>query len=114
MLNLDIDYSYFDNAILPVLKNRVKGFDNCNIKGAWAGYYDCNVLDGNPIIGTHPYYHNIIWATGFGGHGVQMAPAIGRAVEELLVESQYMTIDLTRFGWDRILERTPLVEHMRY
>jgi FAD-dependent oxidoreductase domain-containing protein 1 len=35
---------------------------------------------------------------------------LGRAVAELIVHGRYRTIDLTRFGWDRIAARTPLAE----
>lgn len=35
--------------------------------------------------------------------GCQHAPGIGRAVSELVIDSQYTTIDLTRFGFDRLL-----------
>jgi FAD-dependent oxidoreductase domain-containing protein 1 len=108
--NLDVDYSYFDNAVWPQLANRVKAFESIKLKGAWAGFYEYNTLDQNPIIGRDPYYGNILWATGFSGHGIQMAPAVGRAVMELLFETNYQTIDLTRFGWSRILRDQPLRE----
>jgi len=108
--NLDVDYSYFDSAIWPHLANRVKAFESIKLKGAWAGFYEYNTLDQNPIIGGDPYYHNIIWATGFSGHGIQMAPAVGRAIMELLYENRYQTIDLRRFGWARVLRDEPLRE----
>ncbi|RWS14399.1 fad oxidoreductase-like protein [Dinothrombium tinctorium] len=100
--NLEVDYSYFDKAIQPVLTRRVKGFEKPKIVGAWAGYYDYNTFDQSPVIGAHPYYNNIYWATGFGGNGVQMAPAVGRAIMELILDHEYVSLDLTRFGWKRL------------
>lgn len=46
--------------------------------------------------------------------GVQHSPGIGRAVAELIIEGQYTTIDLTRFGFDRLLMDEPLIESNMY
>ena len=35
--------------------------------------------------------------------GLQQAPAIGRAIMELILDDSFQTIDLTRFGYDRII-----------
>jgi len=110
--NLDVDYKFFEREIWPVLAHRVKAFENIKLVSAWAGYYDYNTLDQNPVIGKHPYYHNMIWAAGFSGHGIQMGPAVGRAVQELVLENRYLNIDLGRFGWDRIIYNKPLMEAM--
>ena len=42
--------------------------------------------------------------------GLQQAPAIGRAVMELILDNGYQTIDLTRFGFDRILNDIEMKE----
>lgn len=73
------------------------------MKSAWAGYYDYNSFDQNGIIGSHPYYPSLVFATGFSGHGIQQAPAVGRAVMELILDGEYQTIDLSRFSFDRLL-----------
>lgn len=114
MDNLDVDYSFFENHISPKLANRVSSLKNVKLKGAWAGFYDYNCYDQSPIIGRDPFFDNIIWATGFGGQGIQMAPAVGRAVMEIVVDNRYKTIDLSRFGWDRIRQNKPLVEAYSY
>lgn len=108
--NLDVDYKFFEEQIWPVLAHRVKAFERLKIVGAWAGYYDYNYFDQNAVIGRHPLFTNIFWATGFSGHGIQMGPAVGKAFTELICENYYKTIDLTRLGWDRILSRSPLKE----
>jgi len=48
--------------------------------------------------------------SGFSGHGLMHAPGCGRAMAELLVWGRYETIDLTRFGWRRLLDGAPLRE----
>lgn len=80
------------------------------MKSAWAGYYDYNTFDQNAIIGQHPYHDNLIFATGFSGHGIQQAPAAGRAVMELIVDGRFTSIDLERFGFDRIISNEPIFE----
>lgn len=35
--------------------------------------------------------------------GCQHAPGIGRAIVELIIDSQFTTVDLTRFGFDRFI-----------
>ncbi|XP_023246545.1 FAD-dependent oxidoreductase domain-containing protein 1 [Copidosoma floridanum] len=108
--NLDVDYEFFNNKIWPKLANRVPAFENLKVKSAWAGFYEYNTFDENGVIGYHPYHSNILFATGFSGHGIQKAPAVGRAVSELIKYSQYKTIDLSRLGFDRFITEQPLRE----
>ncbi len=42
-------------------------------------------------------------ATGFSGHGLQQSPAVGRAMSELITFGEYRTLDLSRFGYERVL-----------
>jgi glycine/D-amino acid oxidase-like deaminating enzyme len=60
----------------------VPGFEAARLRSAWAGHYDVNLLDHNVILGPHPSLPNLLFANGFSGHGVQQAPAIGRALSE--------------------------------
>jgi hypothetical protein len=38
------------------------------------------------------------------------APAIGRALSELIVDGRFETIDLSRLGYQRVLEGRPCLE----
>jgi FAD-dependent oxidoreductase domain-containing protein 1 len=41
---------------------------------------------------------------------VMQGPACGRAMMELIVHGEYRTLDLGRFGVERILENRPIFE----
>ncbi|CAF0803240.1 unnamed protein product [Brachionus calyciflorus] len=105
-----IDFEYFEKEIKPVLIHRVPAFKDLKLINAWAGYYDYNTLDQNLIIGKHPIQRNFIFANGSSGHGLQHSAAIGRAVSELIIHDSYQTIDLKRFGFERVLRNQPLKE----
>lgn len=100
--NSDVDYRYFENRIVPILKHRVPSFSDLKLLRGWAVFEDVNTWDQQPIIGRHPYYSNVFFAAGLGVHSVQMAPAIGRALQELVLVTDFKTIDLERFGWERV------------
>jgi sarcosine oxidase len=106
----EVDHSFFEEEIWPVLAARVPAFEAAKVVNAWAGYYDYNTLDQNAVIGPHPQFANLYFATGFSGHGVQQAAAAGRAIAELIVDGAYQTIDLARLGYARVAGNAPLTE----
>ena len=105
-----IDYSVFEEEVWPRLAARVPLFESIKTVNAWAGFYDYNTLDQNAIIGSHPDVRNFYFANGFSGHGLQQGAAAGRAITELILHGRFLTIDLTRFGYERIAEKRPLLE----
>lgn len=108
--NLDVDYNYFDEMVWPHLAHRVPAFESAKVVSAWSGFYEYNTFDENGIVGQHPYHQNIIFATGFSGHGIQQAPAVGRAISEIIMDDRFVTIDLTRLGWDRLMVKQRMQE----
>ena len=108
--DFEVQHALFDEVLWPVLAARVPGFEAARVKSAWAGHYDMNTLDCNVILGAHPEVDNLLFANGFSGHGMQQAPAAGRALSELVTYGQYRTLDLSAFGWRRVLENKPLLE----
>jgi len=109
--NWDVDYDWFDSMIWPGLARRVKAFEAVKLGRCWAGHYDQNTLDGNAIIG--PWVgglENFHVACGFSGHGLQHAPAVGRALKELIVDGGWLTLDLSRLSYRRVLDGMPLAE----
>ena len=83
--DFDVMYAEFEDAIWPVLAERVPAFEAIKVVNAWAGHYDYCTLDQNVIVGPHPEIGNFLLANGFSGHGLQQSPAIGRALSEIVI-----------------------------
>jgi FAD-dependent oxidoreductase domain-containing protein 1 len=109
--NFDVDDTYFERVVWPQLSHRFPQFEKTVCKGTRSGLYDQNDFDGNVIIGPGADgLGNFHMLAGFSGHGLMHAPGCGRAMAELLLKGRYETIDLTRFGWQRLLDGTPIRE----
>ncbi|KAG2470020.1 FXRD1 protein, partial [Polypterus senegalus] len=108
--NLDVNYDFFTENVWPNLANRIPSFQNLKVKSAWAGYYDYNTFDQNAILGIHPLVNNLYFATGFSGHGIQQAPAVGRAIAELILDGDFQTLDLTNLGFKRLFIGEKMLE----
>ncbi|WP_328587480.1 NAD(P)/FAD-dependent oxidoreductase [Algihabitans albus] len=108
--DLEVDHGLFEERLWPLLAARVPAFEAIKPAGAWAGHYDLNSFDANAILGAHPELPNFLFANGFSGHGLQQSPAVGRALAELIAEGRYVSLDLSRFGYERIAATQPIIE----
>ena len=108
--DLTVEHDQFEEIVWPALAARIPAFEAVKVVGSWAGLYDYNTLDQNGVVGRHPEVENLVFANGFSGHGLQQSPAVGRAVSELIVHGGFRTIDLARFGYERIAAGEPLFE----
>ncbi len=94
----------------PALAHRAPGFDQARLLDSWAGHYEVNTLDHNAIVGPHTVLRNLLFANGFSGHGLQQAPAVGRALAEWICSGRYTTLDLAPLGYERIARHEPIRE----
>lgn len=109
-LDLEVDWAPFEEVIWPGLAHRIPAFEAIKPSGAWAGHYSVSLLDHNAILGPHPELPNFLFANGFSGHGLQQSPAVGRGLMELIVHGGWQSLDLSRFGYERILRNDPIIE----
>jgi FAD-dependent oxidoreductase domain-containing protein 1 len=109
-LDYDVDYDLFEERIWPILAARVPAFEAIKQTRAWAGHYAFNTVDQNAILGPHPEVGNFYFANGFSGHGIQQAPAVGRALSELIVGGAFRGLDLSRLSYGRLVSGEPLRE----
>jgi glycine/D-amino acid oxidase-like deaminating enzyme len=104
----EVEHAWFEERVWPGLARRLPAFETLKVKNAWAGHYAQNGFDGNMIIGAWiGGLENFLIATGFSGHGLQHAPAVGRALAELILDRRFVAIDLARFSFQRILDDAP-------
>lgn len=106
----DIRPDEFEEQIWPVLAKYVPAFDRITKVTSWGGQYAYNTLDHNLIIGSSPDLPNFVFANGFSGHGMQQAPAVGRAVSELVTYGKFRTIDMSALSYERIANEQPFFE----
>jgi len=109
--NFEIDHDYFERVVWPALAHRFPAFERTKVRSTMPGLYDQNELDGNVIIGPWGRrLENFYLIAGFSGHGLMHAPGCGRAMAELILDGAYRTIDLSRFGWQRVEDGKPYPE----
>ncbi len=108
--DMEPDYAPFEAVIWPALAHRIPAFEAVKLTGAWAGHYDYNAFDQNGILGPHPVLANFLLCNGFSGHGLQQAPAAGRAIAEWIAYGEYRSLDLTNLSYARIAEGRPVKE----
>ncbi|MDF1729012.1 MAG: FAD-binding oxidoreductase [Sulfitobacter sp.] len=104
------DHGLWENKVWPIIATRIPAFERVKVINEWVGHYAYNSFDQNAVVGRHPEVRNFIFLNGFSGHGLQQSPAITRGLSELLLQGSYRTLDLTPFGFDRIVEQRTFSE----
>ena len=78
-----MDHALWEDLIWPVVATRIPAFERLKVLHTWVGQYDYNTLDQNAVLGPSPAVPNLLFASGFSGHGFQQAPAVGEIVRDL-------------------------------
>lgn len=106
-----IDPNYYAEIVQPALEHRLPTVGRFIEQETWTGLYDQNRFDGNAIVGNIPgRLDNFYFAAGFSGHGFMHALGVGRGMAELITTGSYQTIDLTKLGYQRIIDEQPYPE----
>lgn len=108
--DFDVMHDEFEAEIWPILAQRVPAFEAIKVVNSWAGHYDYCTLDHNVILGPHTDVKNFLFANGFSGHGLQQSPAMGRGLSELITYGAFRTLDLSPFGYERVVANRPFLE----
>jgi FAD-dependent oxidoreductase domain-containing protein 1 len=98
--NFDCDSSRWRNEFRPPLVRRVPALARARVLDGWSGLYEVTP-DHNPIIGEHPDLRGFYLANGFSGHGLMLAPAIGKVLSEMITTGRSETVDVTGLSVDR-------------
>ncbi len=89
-----IDWEFLEPTLaLTVARFPWFAREELDARASWYGYYELTP-DHNGIIGASRQVAGWVDASGFSGHGVQQAPAVGRAVREEIVDGRAHSIDI--------------------
>lgn len=105
-----MDHNRWQDHVWPTIATRIPQFEALKVINEWVGHYAFNTLDQNAVLGPHPDVENFIFQNGFSGHGLQQSPAMGRGIAELLTYGEFRTLDLSSFGFERVISNAPIIE----
>ena len=101
----EVEWDCLQDSVEKAVK-RVPALANARVRSGWAGLREVTP-DHLPIIGPVPQPEGFICAVGFSGHGFMHAPATGRLVSELLLDSKTW-LNINRLRYERFLEGAAL------
>jgi sarcosine oxidase subunit beta len=92
----------FVAAVRKRLAKRIPAMADAPYSRGHAGIYDVSP-DARAVMGPVPNVERLFVAAGFSGTGFKTAPAVGASMAELILTGASTTVDLTPFGFERIL-----------
>jgi sarcosine oxidase subunit beta len=100
--DLEVDWEFL-SSVATLLSERLPGVGDAALGKGWAGLYPMSI-DGQPIVGPHPYRTNVVCAAGAGGNGIQLSAAIGRlAAEWILHGTPSNPLSQSKWGAHRVV-----------
>ncbi len=92
---------------------RMPAMDQSYLRGGWSGLFT-TTPDWHPILDRVPGIEGLYCMVGFSGHGFKLAPAIGQAMAELVLEGQASSVDLSPLRFSRFDENDLVLSRYRY
>jgi sarcosine oxidase subunit beta len=92
----------FVAAVRERLAKRIPAMADAPYSRGHAGIYDVSP-DARAVMGRVPAIEGLFVAAGFSGTGFKTAPQVGASMSELILTGSSTTVDLTPFGFERIL-----------
>jgi glycine/D-amino acid oxidase-like deaminating enzyme len=89
--------------VMERLVNRMPAMSESYFRGGWSGLFTITP-DWHPILDRVPGIDGLYCAVGFSGHGFKLAPAIGLAMAELIIQGRAISADLTPLRFRRFEE----------
>ena len=107
-----IDQADAADAMARLIR-RMPGMDQSYYRGGWSGLFT-TTPDWHPILDRVPGVEGLFCMVGFSGHGFKLAPAIGQAMSELVLDGQASSIDLSPLRFSRFEEDDLILSRYRY
>ncbi len=107
----------FDHAAaasaMTRLIRRMPAMNESYYRGGWSGIFT-TTPDWHPILDKVPGIDGLYCMVGFSGHGFKLAPAIGQAMAELVLDGQASSVDLAPLRFSRFEEGDLIESRYRY
>ena len=107
-----IDQSEASDALQKLIR-RMPDMSESYIRGGWSGLFT-TTPDWHPILDRVPGVEGLYCMVGFSGHGFKLAPAIGQAMSELVLDGAASSVDLAPLRFSRFEEGDLLSSRYRY
>ena len=85
------------------LASRMPGMSDALFRGGWSGLFT-TTPDWHPILDQVEGVDGLYCAVGFSGHGFKLAPMVGVAMAELIVDGRSTSIDVSMLDLNRFKE----------
>lgn len=117
----EVDLDDYDEGIdqaeaadaLSRLVRRMPSMEQSYLRGGWSGLFT-TTPDWHPILDRVPGIEGLYCMVGFSGHGFKLAPSIGQAMAELILDGSAASIDLSPLRFSRFEENDLVLSRYRY
>ena len=101
-----------DSAMERLIR-RMPAMSESYFRGGWSGLFT-TTPDWHPILDRVPGVEGLFCMVGFSGHGFKLAPAIGLAMAELVLDGRASSTDISPLRYSRFEEGDLLSSRYRY